>query len=79
LVSAAGAEEERRTVFGKPLRQARRSAGWTKKYLARRLGISKAEVSALEKGLQPATVDLLKRFDRLNDLDPHLRAAMTEV
>jgi hypothetical protein len=75
---ADATEEQRRTIFGKPLCQARKAAGWKKGYLARLLGISKAEVSALEKGVQPVPVDLCKLLEQLHEFASCFHQAITE-
>ena len=49
-------------IRGHRIRKARRARGWTQKDLAKRAGVTQAQISHLESGERGASLDVLKHL-----------------
>jgi transcriptional regulator with XRE-family HTH domain len=59
-----------REVFARNLRKARHSKGLSQEALAHEAGIDRTYVSALERGVYGATIDMVEKLAAVLDVEP---------
>jgi transcriptional regulator with XRE-family HTH domain len=63
---------ELREVFARNLRRLRRERGLSQEALAAEAGIDRTYISALERGLYSASVDMIERLANVLSVAPHV-------
>ncbi len=57
-------------VFGKNVRSARRSAGWTQEQLAFEAGVKRGYISEVEAGKRNASLDIVEKLAKALKVEP---------